>query len=78
MLYKQYHDTPARCCTVPATAARWNKELVKVLNAPDVREQLLKHGLTPTPGTREELAQFIRQESITWARVIKQGNITAD
>ena len=57
---------------------RWNKELLKVLNAPDVREQLIKHGLTPMPGTREELATTIREESIMWARVIKQGNITAD
>ena len=64
--------------TPTALLERWNKELVKVLNASDVREQLLKHGLSPTPGTREELAKFIQQESLTWARVIKQGNITAD
>ena len=64
--------------TPTALLDRWNKELVKVLSAPDVREQLLKHGLTPAPGTREELAKTIREQSITWARVIKQGNITAD
>ena len=64
--------------TPTALLDRLNKELVKVLNSPDVREQLLKHGLTPAPGTREELAKIIREDSITWARVIKQGNITAD
>ena len=57
---------------------RWNVELVKVLNAPDVREQLNKHGLTPMPGTREELANTIRKESATWAKVIKDGKITAE
>ena len=57
---------------------RWNAELVKVLNAPDVREQLNKHGLTPMPGTREELANTIRKESAVWAKVIKDGKITAE
>jgi tripartite-type tricarboxylate transporter receptor subunit TctC len=57
---------------------RWNLELVKVLNAPDVREQLLKHGLTPMPGTRDELARYIASESTTWGRVIKARKITAE
>ena len=57
---------------------RWNTELVKVLSAPDVQEQLNKHGLTPMPGTREDLGAKIRRESATWAKVIKDGKITAD
>ena len=57
---------------------RWNRELVKVLNAPDVREQLLHHGLEPKPGTREELARYIRKESDTWGKLIKEANIKAD
>ena len=57
---------------------RWNVELVKVLNAPDVREQLLKHGLTPQPGTREELARYIASESATWGKIIKDRKITAE
>jgi len=58
--------------------ARWNQELVKALNAPDVRDELLKHGLTPMPGTREELARYIDSESKKWAQVIKEGKITAN
>lgn len=57
---------------------RWNSELVKVMNMPEVREQLNKHGLTPMPGTREELANTIRKESAMWAKVIKDGKITAE
>ena len=57
---------------------RWNAELVKVLKTPDVKEQLDKHGLTAMPGTREELANTIRKESVMWARVIKDGKITAE
>ncbi|MES2364231.1 MAG: tripartite tricarboxylate transporter substrate binding protein [Pseudomonadota bacterium] len=57
---------------------RWNLELVKVLNAPDVREQLLKHGLTPQPGTRDELARFMASESATWGKVVRERKISAE
>jgi tripartite-type tricarboxylate transporter receptor subunit TctC len=57
---------------------RWNTELVKVLNSPDVRENLLKHGQTAAPGTREELGQFIAAENTKWARIIRERKITAD
>lgn len=57
---------------------RWNLELVKVLNTPEVRDQLLKHGLTPMPGTRDELARYIASESATWGRVIRERKITAE
>jgi tripartite-type tricarboxylate transporter receptor subunit TctC len=58
--------------------ARWNHELVKVLSAPDVREQLLGHGLEPMPGTAEELAKYIEREHATWGRVVKEAKITAN
>lgn len=57
---------------------RWNKELVKAITSPDVNEQLLKHGLTPMPGTAEQLAATIKRESAMWAKVIKDGKITAE
>ncbi len=57
---------------------RWNRELVKALNAPDVKEQLAKHFLEPSPGTREELAAYIRQEYDNWGRVVKKANIQAN
>jgi tripartite-type tricarboxylate transporter receptor subunit TctC len=57
---------------------RWNAELVKVLKDPNVKEQLDKHGLTAMPGTREDLANTIRKESLVWAKVIKDGKITAE
>ena len=67
---------PAR--TPKEIVARWNQELVKVLSAPDVREQLLGHGLEPMPGTAEELARHIEREHATWGRVVKEAKITAN
>jgi tripartite-type tricarboxylate transporter receptor subunit TctC len=57
---------------------RWNRELVKALNAPEVRKALLAQGMEPAPGTREALAAYIKREYDTWARVVKEANITAN
>ena len=57
---------------------RWNVELVKVLNTPEVRESLLKHGQTAAPGTREELGKFIAAEHSKWGRIVRERKITAD
>lgn len=57
---------------------RWNAELVKVLNADDVRSELNKHGLTPAPGTRDELAKFIDAESKAWGRLVRERKIKAE
>lgn len=54
---------------------RWNAEIVKVLNDPEVRAQLNKHGLTPDPTTRQELADFMAKESATWKKVVEERNI---
>jgi tripartite-type tricarboxylate transporter receptor subunit TctC len=48
------------------------------LNAPEVKAELLKHGLTPQPGSRDELARFIASESATWGKLIRERKITAD
>jgi tripartite-type tricarboxylate transporter receptor subunit TctC len=57
---------------------RWNRELVKILNDPAVRKALLDQGMEPAPGTRAELAAYIKREYDTWARVVKEANITAN
>ena len=64
---------------VPAAVLdRWNVELVKVLKSPDVVTQLNAHGLTPLPGSREELGKYIEKESATWGRIIRDRKITAE
>jgi tripartite-type tricarboxylate transporter receptor subunit TctC len=57
---------------------RWNRELVKALSSPEVKEQLAKHFLEPNPSTREELAAYIKRDFDTWARVIKAAGITGN
>ena len=57
---------------------RWNLELVKVLKSPDVVEALNSHGLTPLPGTRDELAKYMEKETLTWGRIIRERKITVE
>ena len=58
--------------------ARLNQELVKVMATPEVREQLLGHGLEPQPGSAEALAKYIERETATWGRVVKEAKIGAN
>jgi tripartite-type tricarboxylate transporter receptor subunit TctC len=57
---------------------RWNQELVKVLKDPVINEALLKHGLTPAPGTRDELARYIVSETEAWGKLIRERKITGE
>jgi tripartite-type tricarboxylate transporter receptor subunit TctC len=64
--------------TSPAMLDRWNKELVKVINDPETAKLLRQQGLTLSPGSREDLATYIAKESKTWAKIIKERNITIE
>ena len=51
---------------------------MKALSAPEVREQLLGHGLEPQPGTSEALAKYIEREYATWGKVVREAKIAAN
>ena len=81
--YPGYEATNWYAYVAPAktpkdVVARWNRELLKVLNAPDVREQLFHHGFEPMPGTPEALTKYMEREYATWGRVVKEARITAN
>jgi len=64
--------------TPPETIAKWNAELVKALNAPDVREKMLAQGAEPAPSTPAEFAAFIARERDKYARIIKASGAKVD
>jgi tripartite-type tricarboxylate transporter receptor subunit TctC len=51
---------------------------VKVLHDPGVKEALEKHGLTPQPTTRAELAAFMKKEDTKWSAIVRERKITAN
>ena len=68
----------APAATSPAIIARLNTEIVKALNAPDVRERFAAQGTEAMGGTPGEAAAFIRSEIERWGPVVKKAGVKAD
>jgi tripartite-type tricarboxylate transporter receptor subunit TctC len=64
---------PAR--TPQVIVSRLNKEIVKAIEAPDVRERFLSQGLTPVTTTPQEFADLIKSDRPKWARVAKAAGL---
>ena len=58
--------------------AKWNAEVVKILNSPDVRERLTAQGAEPAPTTPEQFAAFIQSEIPKYARIVKISGAKVD
>ena len=54
---------------------RLNAALVKILDMPDVRKNLIEQGADVQGGTPEDFAAFMRNESARWGAVVKQAGI---
>jgi tripartite-type tricarboxylate transporter receptor subunit TctC len=55
-----------------------NAEVVRILDTPEVKEQLLKQTIYPVSSTSEQFGKFVREDIAKWARVIKAAGITAE
>ncbi len=56
---------------------RLNAELVKIVNLPDVKERFLGQGLTPVGSTPEQMSALIKEESLEYAKLVKQIGLKA-
>lgn len=61
--------------TPRAIINRLNKEIVAVLNLPDVKDFLFKQGLDTAPSTPEDFGAYIRSEKAKWEQVIKAAGL---
>ena len=57
------------------TLSQLQREVVAVLGVPTVRDRLHNEGLETVGSTADELAAFLRNEMVKWAKVIKAANI---
>ncbi len=55
-----------------------HREIVRVMNLPDVKPKIVAQGNFVIGDTPEQFAAYIRAESDKWARVVKQANIRLD
>lgn len=61
----------------PALAAL-SREIVKALDAQDVRDRLTTAGVEPRSSSPEELDALLRKEVARWSRVIKESGVRLD
>jgi tripartite-type tricarboxylate transporter receptor subunit TctC len=57
---------------------RYNREIVKILNSPEVRDKLLAVEFEMVAGTPDQFGEWIRTEIQRWGRVIKQTGAKAN
>jgi tripartite-type tricarboxylate transporter receptor subunit TctC len=64
--------------TPGAIVAKWNADVTKILNAPDVRARFVADGAEPAPDTPEQFSQFIAAELAKYARIVKASGAKVD
>ena len=57
---------------------RISDETAKAVAAPDLRERLVQLAIEPVGSTPEQMAKFLGDEIVKWARVIKAAGVKAD
>jgi tripartite-type tricarboxylate transporter receptor subunit TctC len=64
--------------TPPAVVDQLAKDAAEMLSQPEVRERLKLQGMTDAAMKPAEFTAYIRDETATWARIIKARNIVAE
>ena len=57
---------------------RYNKEIVKILQMPEIKQQLEKMEFDVVASSPKEFADWIQTEIPRWGKVIKSTGATAD
>jgi tripartite-type tricarboxylate transporter receptor subunit TctC len=61
--------------TPQAVVAKLNAEMVKMFAEPEFARKLAEQGSEPQTTTPQGLADWMRQDSERWAKVIKQAGV---
>ena len=64
--------------TPKSVIAKLNREVGDILRDPVAQESFLKQGVAATPGTPEELGEWVKSELVRWTPVIQAAGIKAD
>ena len=55
--------------------SRWNKEIDRIVQLPDVKERLAVEGMEPAGGSPERFGEVLKRDVAKWQKVIKIANI---
>jgi tripartite-type tricarboxylate transporter receptor subunit TctC len=62
----------------PEIVTRLNRALNNAVDSTEVKARLFALGLTPSPGTPQQYADYINDEVDKWSKVVKAANIRAE
>ncbi|HVK31323.1 MAG TPA: tripartite tricarboxylate transporter substrate binding protein [Burkholderiaceae bacterium] len=68
----------APAATPKEIVARLNTEVVKIIKTPEFRKRLEEIGAEPVGNTTEQMAQQIRDDTATYAKVVKEQKVTIE
>ena len=64
--------------TPPDVVKRWNAEVLRIMQSPDVQSRLPNEGARFDPKTPEQFAAFVKSEIAKWAPVVKASGARVD
>ena len=64
--------------TPQAIVDRLNKEIVAILNTPEIKERLAAMGATVVADKPDEFARFLSAEINKWAPIVKRAQISLE
>ncbi len=73
-----WHGVVVPAATPAALVERLNRDIVKVLRLPDLRERLESLGAEVIVGTPRDFADYIAREIPKWAKVVKDSGARAE
>ena len=64
--------------TPPEIVRRWNGEVMRVMQSPEIQARLPNEGAKFVPNTPEQFAAFVKAEIAKWAPVVKASGARVD
>jgi tripartite-type tricarboxylate transporter receptor subunit TctC len=64
--------------TPPDIVRRWNGEVMRIMQSPDIQARLPVEGARFSPNTPEQFAAFVKSEIAKWAPVVKASGARVD
>jgi tripartite-type tricarboxylate transporter receptor subunit TctC len=68
----------APAATPPEILNRLNTEAVKIIQSPEFRARMAEIGAEPIGNSREQMAQQIANDTVRFAKLVKDGKVTID
>ncbi len=74
----QWYGVLAPAQTPKEIVARLHAEIVRILQAPDMRQKLAADGTDPVGSSPDEFARYIKSELTKWGKVARDAGITPE